>query len=316
MNKIILAGGSGFLGRTLTKWQAAKGMEVVVLSRRAVPIPGARLVGWDGKSLGAWQQELENATALVNLAGRSVNCRYHAQNRRQMMDSRIDSTRVLGKAIQACSHPPPVWLNSSTATIYRHTYGEPHSESGTIAATPEAKDAFSIEIAENWEQEFNQAKTPNTRKVTLRAAMVMGKEPGGVYEVLRRLTRFGLGGKMAHGKQYVSWLHETDFCQILDWLIEHDHASGIYNLCAPNPLPNAEMMRTLRKVLGVPIGLPATQWMLEIGAFVMRTETELIIKSRRVIPQRLLDEGYQFAHPTFEAAVRALESSSYRAQGV
>lgn len=308
MNKIILAGGSGFLGRTLAQWYQTKAQEVVVFSRRAVTIPDARVVAWDGKNLGAWQEELEEATALVNLAGRSVNCRYHAKNRRAMMDSRLDSTRVLGEAIQRCSTPPSVWLNSSTATIYKHTYDQPHSETGITESTPEAKDAFSVEIAKNWEAEFNQAQTPNTRKVILRAAMVMGKLPGGVYEVLRRLTRFGLGGKMAHGRQYVSWLHEVDFCQIIDWLIENQHASGVYNLSAPNPVPNTEMMHTLRKVIGVPIGLPATAWMLEVGAFFMRTETELIIKSRRVIPQRLLDEGYEFSCPTFEGAVRALES--------
>lgn len=306
--KIVLPGGSGFLGRTLSRWFDARGWEVVVLSRSRRPVPGARVVEWDGRTMGNWARELEEAAALVNLAGRSVNCRYHARNRRLMMDSRVESTRVLGEAISKCAEPPKVWLNSSTATIYKHTYGEPHDEHGEIGATPQAKDAFSIEVATAWERAFDAAAVPKaTRKVLLRTAMVFGTEPGGVYEVLHRLARFGLGGKMGDGRQHVSWIHEADFCRAIEWLIEQHAAEGIYNVCAPNPLTNEEMMATLRRVVGAPVGLPATRWMLEVGAFFLRTETELIIKSRRVVPARLLREGFAFQHATMEEALRELE---------
>ena len=307
--KIILAGGSGFLGRTLTKWFVTRGYETVVLSRQPLEREFARTVFWDARSLDAWAGELEGALALINLAGRSVNCRYHTRNLREMMDSRVLSTKVLGQAVLKCAAPPPVWLNSSTATIYKHTYGDPHSEAGTTGATLEAKDTFSIEVAQAWEKEFERVKTPSTRKVILRTAMVFGNEPGGVYEVLRRLSRLGLGGKMGHGRQYVSWIQSVDFCRAIEWLIANPNWRGIYNVCVPNPIPNSQMMAVLRRVLGMPFGLPATRWMLEIGVFFLRTETELILKSRRVIPARLMKEGFAFLYPQMEAAIANLEQS-------
>ncbi|MCH8060124.1 MAG: NAD-dependent epimerase/dehydratase family protein, partial [Proteobacteria bacterium] len=252
--KIILAGGSGFLGRTLGKWLAARDCEIVVLSRQPHVSGFARTVSWDAHSLGPWTEELEGASALINLAGRSVNCRYHAHNRREMIDSRVLSTRVLGEAVRKCDSAPPVWLNSSTATIYKHTYDDPHDEAGNLGATPEAKDAFSIEVAQAWEAEFEKAETPSTRKIILRTAMVFGDERGGVFEVLRRLTRLGLGGKMGHGRQYVSWIHAVDFCRAIEWLIDNPNAEGTYNICAPNPIPNTEMMTTFRRTFGIPIG--------------------------------------------------------------
>jgi len=306
--RIVLPGGSGFLGRELTKWFEPRGCEIVVLSRSPAQCDFARAVGWDARTVGAWKAELEGATAVINLAGRSVNCRYHARNRQLMMDSRVESTRVLGEAIAQCEQPPPVWLNSSTATIYRHTYGPPHDEQGEIAATREAKDAYSIQVATAWERAFDEAVVPNeVRKIALRTAMVFGNEPGGVYEVLRRLARLGLGGRMAHGRQYVSWIHATDFCRAIEWFIDHDTARGIYNVAAPIPLTNAEMMAAFRRVFRMPIGLPATRWMLEVGAFVLRTETELIIKSRRVVPTRMLDERFRFEFEEMEEAIRDLE---------
>lgn len=311
--KIILAGGSGFLGRTLGKWLTTRDCEIVVLSRQPRVFEFGRTVCWDAHSLGSWAEELEDAAALINLAGRSVNCRYHARNRRQMMDSRILSTRVLGQAVRQCASAPPVWLNSSTATIYKHTFDAPHDEAGMLGATPEARDAFSIEVAQAWEAEFEQAETPSTRKVTLRTAMVFGDEPGGVFEVLRRLTRFGLGGKMGHGRQYISWIHAADFCRAIEWLIDNSNAEGIYNICAPNPISNAEMMATFRQTFGVPIGLPAARWMLEIGAFFLRTETELIIKSRRVIPARIMAEGFTFLYPQMETALADLGPAEHAA---
>lgn len=306
--KIIIAGGSGFLGRTLAKWSSHLGREVIILSRHPETVVHGRGVHWDGKTLGDWVGEIDGALAVVNLSGRSVNCRYHARNRRLILDSRIDSTRALGEAIRESIDPPPVWLNSSTATIYRHTFAAPQGESGDIGPTPEARDAFSVQVAQAWEAAFNAAATPRTRKITLRTAMVFGREPGGVHEVLRRLARFGLGGPMAGGRQYVSWLHAHDFCRAIDWLISQENAEGIYNLSAPEPVTNAEMMRQLRKIAGMPLGLPAPRLFLEIGAFFLRTETELIIKSRRVAPRRLLNEGFTFHFPTLNQALTNLEN--------
>jgi uncharacterized protein len=270
--RIVLPGGSGFLGRTLAKHFASRGAEVIVLSRRGGTTHFARVVEWDGTTVGPWAGVLEGAAAVVNLAGRSVNCRYNAENRREIMDSRVLSTRALGRAIQHCHAPPAVWLNSSTATIYKHTYGLPHGEAGEIAATPEARDAFSIEVARAWEAEFERAETPMTRKVTLRTAIVFGNEPGGVYEILRRLARAGLGGRNGDGRQYVSWIHAEDFCRAVEWLIGNGKARGIYNLAAPNPLPNGEAMAAIRKAVGMKLGLPATRWMLDLGARVIGTD--------------------------------------------
>ena len=305
--KIILAGGAGFLGRTLAKWSQGKGFEIVVLSRRSVPLEHARVVPWDGHGLGEWVKELENATALINLAGRSVNCRYHERNQKEIMESRIFSTRILGEAVNRCSNPPSIWLNSSTATIYKHSYNKPNDEHGDIGGTAEAKDEFSIKVAQAWEDEFQKAITPSTRKIIMRMAMVFGNEPGGVYDVLSRLTRFGLGGKMGHGRQFVSWIHSTDLCGSIEWLINNPKAEGIYNICSPKPISNRKVMELFRKTLGISIGLPANLWMLEIGTFLLRTESELVIKSRHVVPSRLLSEGFKFKYPELEGALWKLK---------
>jgi len=302
--KVVFPGGSGFLGSVLVPWLMERGWTVVVLSRQTSDaVNGVRSVKWDGRSLGDWAGELEQATAVVNLAGRSVNCRYHQRNRDQILRSRVESTRILGDAIAKCSAPPRIWLNSSTATIYKHSLDRPMDElTGEIGATPDAKDAFSIDVATAWERAFDQAPTPRTRKVAMRTAMVLAPGTGGVFDVLHRLVRLRLGGAMGSGSQFVSWIHGEDFCRAIDWLIAHDDLTGVINLAAPNPVTNREMMRTLRRLCGVRIGLPATRWMLEAGAFFLRTETELIIKSRRVVPSRLLAAGFQFQFPNIEQA--------------
>jgi len=310
MNKIILAGGSGFLGSELAKHFKTLGWEVVVLTRAPKSRPdGVREVAWDSKSLGDWARELDGARAVVNLTGRSVDCRYNAKNRRDIMDSRVNSTRVVGEAIAQCQTPPRVWLNSSTATLYTHTFGKPHDESSQdMDSAVDAKDAFSVKVAQAWERTLNEANTPKTRKVALRTSMVLGLGRNSVFPVLRRLTKFGLGGRQGSGNQFVSWIHVTDFCRAIEWIIVHEDLVGPINQCAPNPLPNKEMMKAFRDVCGRPIGLPATEWMLEIGAFFLRTETELIFKSRRVVPGRLVASGFQFHFSTFREALLDLEN--------
>src|SRR5207245_3102884 len=282
--RIVVSGGSGFIGRLLAHKLVAGNYDVVVLTRSPrAPAEAVRHVRWDVRTLGRWTEGLDGARALINLAGRSVNCRSNDRNKREILESRVDSTRVLGEAIARCKHPPPVWLNASTATIYKHTFDRPMDEAtGVIASTPEAKDAFSIDVARAWEQTLNGAHTPATRKVALGPAMVLAPTEGGVFRVLRRLTRYGLGGPVAGGNQFMSWIHEDDFCRAVEWLIGRDDVSGPVNVASPNPIPHREMMRILRRECHVPFGLPATRWMLEVAAFVHRTDAELILKSRRV----------------------------------
>jgi uncharacterized protein len=310
MNKrrIVLAGGSGFLGALLAGRFVARKDEVIVLTRSPRGrTDGVKEVCWDGKILGDWAYELEGAFAVINLAGRSVNCRYHSRNRRAIMDSRVDSTRVLGEAIAHCVSAPRVWLNSSTGTIYGHSFDQPMDEAGEIRATREARDELSIAVANAWEAAFTEAHVPRTRKVTLRLAMVLGAGGNSVLPAFRNLARFGLGGKMGSGKQFASWIHEEDYFRAINWLAENETFEGVVNVAAPNPLPNAEVMRIFREVCGLPFGLRATGWMLETGAFFLRTETELIIKSRRVVPKRLEAAGFNFRFRDLEQAVREIE---------
>ncbi|MCP5521254.1 MAG: TIGR01777 family protein [Verrucomicrobiales bacterium] len=305
--KIILAGGSGFLGSVLSEYLATKDLEVVILTRRPKTRGGpVREVHWDGANLEDWRAELEGARALINLAGVSVNCRYHARNRRRMLDSRLSSTRVLGEALGQCRNPPPVWLNSSTATIYRHTFGPAWDEEGVIGGCAEAKDAFSVHIATEWERVFNEAPTPLTRKVALRSAMVLGHAGNSVLPNLLRLSRLGLGGTLAGGRQFVSWIHQEDFVRAVAWILDHEELAGPVNLAAPNPVTNTEFMSVIRRVCRAPFGLPSPRWLLEIGAFLLRTETELVIKSRRVVPGKLLAGDFVFRYPRLPAAIKAL----------
>ena len=321
-DKIILAGGSGFLGGELARHFCVLGWQVIILSRSPrTRTNGVREITWDAKSLGNWANEFEGATAVVNLTGRSVDCRYTKKNRREIMESRVDSTRVVGEAISRCKIPPRVWLNSSTATVYRHTFDKAHDESSReMDSATDAKDAFSVEVAQAWERALFEemdgrilmasATKPATRRIALRTSLVLGLGRNSVFPVLRRLTKFGLGGRQGSGKQFVSWIHVVDFCRAVEWMIAHDELSGPVNQCAPEPLPNSAMMKLFREVCGVPIGLPATEWMLEIGAFFLRTETELIFKSRRVVPGRLLESGFQFHYPTFREALMDLENKA------
>jgi uncharacterized protein (TIGR01777 family) len=307
--KIVIPGGSGQVGTLLARALHGEGHEVVVLSRSPGTAPW-RFVAWDAKTLGDWTRELDGADVVINLAGRSVNCRYNARNRREILASRVDSTRVVGEAIAAASHPPGVWLQASTATIYAHRYDAANDEATGIlgGAEPGVPETwrFSIDVAKAWERTLDEAPTPRTRKVKLRAAVVLSPDRGGIFDTLLGLVRRGLGGRSGDGRQYVSWVHHEDFVRAVHWLIDHDRIEGPVNIAAPNPLPNADFMRALRRAWGTPIGLPATKWMLAIGALILRTETELILKSRRVIPGRLLQEGFSFRFPDWPEAARDL----------
>ncbi|MEM1061799.1 MAG: DUF1731 domain-containing protein [Planctomycetota bacterium] len=313
--KIVLAGGSGQIGRVLAEHFVPQGEEVVVLTRGDVAgVPaGTTGVPWDGVTAGPWCDGVDGSDVVINLAGRTVNCRYHDVNRRQIVDSRVDSTRVLGAAIAKAAAPPRVWLQSSTATIYADAGTDPsgpaRDESGPIGGDePDLPDTwrFSIDVATSWERACHETDTPNTRKVLLRSAMTMSPHRDGVFDVLFGLVRKGLGGRQGGGGQYISWIHDADFVAAVDRLIADESLDGPVNLAAPHPLPNAEFMRTLRRAAGVPVGLPATALMVEVGAFFMRTESELVLKSRRVVPGRLLDAGFEFVFPEWEAAATDL----------
>lgn len=309
--KVVLAGGTGQIGTLLARHFHAQRHEVVALSRSPHSAPW-RIVHWDGATSGAWTNELRNADVLINLAGRSVNCRYNEANRNAIISSRIDSTRVLGEAIASLDAPPRLWMNSSTATIYRHALDRPmDEESGELGGNePGAPDTwrFSIDVASQWEHTFFVAPAPFTRKIALRSAMVMSPDHGGVFDVLLRLVRFGLGGQAGSGQQYVSWVHEADFIRSIEYLIEHEEFDGPVNIASPHPLPNRDFMKALRQAWGIPIGLPAPKPVLELGALFMRTETELILKSRRVVPGRLLHAGCHFLFPDWNYAARDLVS--------
>jgi uncharacterized protein (TIGR01777 family) len=311
--RYVLAGGSGQVGSVLSRALVADGHDVVVLSRAgATSATGAapRAARWDARTLGPWTAEIDGADVVVNLAGRSVNCRYTPANRRLMMQSRVDSTRVIGEAIAAAASPPAVWLQASTATIYAHRLDAPNDERGGIlgGGEPDAPDTwrFSIDVARAWERTLDEAHTPRTRRVAMRSAMIMSPDRGGIFDTLRTLAKRGLGGPAAGGRQYISWIHQRDFTRAVAWLVAHDEIDGAINLASPNPLPNADFMRELRRACGARIALPATRLMLEAGALLMRTETELVLKSRRVIPGRLLEHGFAFEHPDWPEAARDL----------
>ena len=305
--KIVIAGGTGQLGSMLARTRHGAGDEVVVFSRAPSAAPW-RVVAWDGRSSGPWEAELDGADVVVNLAGRSVNCRYTPANRAAILESRVDATRALGAAIARAARPPRVWLQSSTATIYAHRFDADNDEDGIIGGGPDAPDTwrFSVDVATAWERAAQEAQVPQTRLVLLRSAMVMSADRGGVFDTMLTLVRRGLGGPAGSGRQYVSWIHGHDWLAALDLLVADDAIRGAVNLAAPQPLPYAAFMRALRAAWGIPIGLPAPGPLLEFGALLMGTETELVLKSRRVVPKRLLAHGFHFDFPEWPAAARDL----------
>lgn len=309
--KILMPGGSGQVGTLLGRAFQDAGHEVIELSRKPSSSRPWRVLSWDARKLGPWASEFEGADVIINLAGRNVNCRYNDANRTEILQSRVESTHVVGEAIKRAQCPPRVWLQASTATIYAHRYDEGNDEAtGIIGGNePGVPDTwgFSIDVAKAWEKAVTESGPfPATRTVLLRSAMTMSPDPDGIFDVMLRLVRFGLGGTAGDGRQFISWIHEADFVRAIFWLIEQESVSGPVNLAAPNPLPNEEFMREFRKAWGTKIGLPATRWMLELGAVLLRTETELILKSRRVVPERLLRAGFRFEFPDWPTAARDL----------
>lgn len=288
--KIIIAGGTGFVGRYLARKFMSMGYEVIIISRQKDHI------NWN--NISAIEAALENAEMLINLSGKSVDCRYNEKNKKEIYDSRIDTTKALGKAILACKDPPSLWINSSTATIYRHAEDRPMTESAG-----EIGNGFSVNVATSWEKAFFDFTLPATRQVALRMAIVLGKE-GGVIDPLRNLVRFALGGKQGRGNQMFSWIHIEDVFSIINFIQQHNELSGVFNTAAPNPVTNKNLMQLLRINMGIKIGMPMPEWLLKIGAVFIKTETELILKSRWVIPARLLEAGYQFKYGVLDEALK------------
>ncbi len=308
--KVILPGGSGQVGTVLARAFHAAGDEVVVLSRSPSPAPW-RTAAWDAADVSVAARELDGADVVINLAGRSVNCRYTPANRAAITDSRVKSTAAVGLALARCGRPPMVWLQASTATIYDDRRDADNDDVTGIIGGPAEADApdtwrFSLGVARAWEAAAVDTCPAGTRLVLLRSAMTMSPDPGGVFDVLLGLVRRGLGGTSGDGGQFVSWIHDGDFVRSIRFLIDRGDLAGPVNLSSPHPLPNAEFMRDLRAVWGARFGLPAAGRVLSLGAMLMRTETELVLKSRRVTPRRLIDAGFTFEYPEWRPAAGEL----------
>ena len=302
--KIVLAGGSGFIGKGLIQYLGETNYDFIVLTRNPQNrTDNVKEVYWDAKTLGPWATELENAEALINLAGRSINCRFTEENKRQILDSRTQSTTILGKAASQLKQPPKVWLNASSAAIYGdsddHDMDEFTSDTGT---------GFLADVVRAWEKSFYKSKLPATKKFALRITVVLGKSDG-VIPRLENLVRFGLGGRQGTGTQLFSWIHETDFYKIIAWCITNPEKEGIYNCCSPKPVTNAALMQAFRKNMHVSVGLPAAGWMINIGAYIIGTEPDLVLKSMRVVPTRLLQQGFVFTYPEINSALKNLLSA-------
>lgn len=298
--KIIIAGGAGFLGENLEKHFTEKGNQVYILTRNP---QHKNEIHWDAQTIGEWKNYLEKADVLINLTGKSVDCRYNEKNKNEIYSSRIESTRILQKAIDQCSDKPKIWLNASSATIYIHSENNLNTEENGIIG-----DDFSMSICKSWETEFFKVENEEIRKVALRTSIVLGKN-GGAFPKLKMITKLGLGGKQGRGTQMVSWIHIEDFCKAVDWIIRHDTLSGIVNITAPAPLSNQNMMRKLRNKMKMPFGLNAPVWQLEIASLFMKTETELLLKSRNVYPEKLIKSGFKFLYPEFDEAILNLLES-------
>lgn len=295
--KIILAGGSGSLGKFLADYFASKGHEIVVLTRASKPAKRKiRFVQWDGRSLGDWSKELDGSLCVINLAGRSVNCRYTEKNKEEIISSRVDSTAIIGKAIQNCSRPLRVWINASSAAIYGNTetVTDENSSFGS---------GFFAEVCKKWEAAFAMAETAGTRKAALRIGLVLSAK-GGVLEPLIGLAKWHLAGTIGSGRQYMSWIHENDFGKLVEECLRDERYVGAINACSPHPVTNKEFMRSLRLAIGKPLGLPSPALLVRIGAFFMGTEAELVLYGRRVVSGILRQRDFQFQFPEINEAMK------------
>lgn len=303
--RIVIAGGSGFLGTSMAGSFASRGARVTVLSRSKPQVVGDwSHEPWDGRTVGDWSKTIDGADALVNLTGRTVNCIKTPDHQDEILRSRVESTRVLGEAIRAVASPPPVWVQMSTA----HIYGDPP----TAICTEGSAEGIGLAptVARAWESAFAASKLPAQRGVILRTSFVIGRNRGaggGALETLGLLARIGLGGRVGSGVQGMSWIHETDLNNLFARAITDESMSGVYVASAPNPVSQVEFMRTLRRVIGMPLAFPAFEWMVRIGApLVLRTDPELALYGRYVVSQRLADEGFDFQFPVLELALRDL----------
>jgi uncharacterized protein len=305
LDKLVLAGGTGYLGGVLAAYYKDKAKEIVIFSRsEATGKQGnCRTVTWNTETGGNWEKELEGADLLINLCGKNVNCRYTPANKAEIFRSRLVPTGLLGAAMKSLARPPKCWINVASATIYRHAEDRPQDEE-----TGDTGSGFSVDVCKAWEQNFWKQETPQTRKVVLRVGLVLGRADG-VFPRLKRLVSLGLGGYQGTGKQKLSWIHEQDFARITEWVYQNPKPSPVYNCTAPEVVSNNDLMQLIRKTHGVPVGLPAPQWLLELGAKLISTETELVLKSRWVYPKRLLEEGFSFNFPKAEPAVREIMST-------
>ncbi|SMD15465.1 TIGR01777 family oxidoreductase [Pedobacter nyackensis] len=302
-NKIVLAGGNGYLGQVLADYYRNLATEIVILSRKpALPKGNVKTIVWNGIDEGEWKDALEGSDLLINLCGKNVNCRYTEKNRQEIISSRINPTLLLGNVIAKLESPPELWINITSATIYRHAEDHPQDEE-----TGEIGYGFSINVCRQWEQAFFETNTPRTRKIALRMGIVFGRSDG-AFPRLLNLVKFGLGGRQGDGQQYVSWIHEQDAAKCTEWLLEHKELSGVINCTAPEAVKNTKLMKLIRTSYGVPFGLPSPAWLLELGAVFIGTETELILKSRWVEPRHLTDSGYSFIFPKVEHAVKDIIS--------
>ena len=300
MKKLIIAAGTGFLGQVLVNHFASKFDQIVILTRgKSKEENGIKYVNWDARKLSGWETELENATVLINLAGKSVDCRYTKANKKEILLSRIESTKILNKAVLQCKNPPKHWLNSSTSTIYRFSLDKQMSEENG-----EIGNDFSMNVAQSWEKAFFKYETPQTLKTAMRTSIVLGKK-GGAFIPLKTLAKTGLGGKQGKGNQYISWIHETDFARAIEFIIQKE-MTGVINIVSPTPITNADFMKKLRKAVGQFVGIPMPTFLLKIGSFIIRTETELVLKSRNVIPKKLTENGFKFEFTSIDAAFKNL----------
>jgi len=299
--KLIIAGGSGFIGKALSRYYLDQGFLVSVLTRgNSQLVDGVRFQNWDGKNIGEWAELLEGIDLLINLTGKSVDCRYTEANKKLILSSRVDATIVLGKAILQLKNPPKVWFNASTATIYDYSLTKAMTEDdGKIGSD------FSMSVAKAWEEAFFTSVTPKTRKIALRISLVLGKGEG-VLPVLTKLSKLGLGGYHGNGQQKFAWIHIQDLIRVIEFLKDKENMDAPVNCTSPSQITNQQFMKALRNSLGISFGIPTPKIMLEIGSFFMQTESELILKSRFVSPKRLLDNGFQFKFTNIDKALANL----------